>query len=704
MNQNKLKIKKSIWEDFKKNLCWGILFHLQGREEDSIKELEKIKTNLKGSGKFKSVSKNLIKFIVGPTKKLRSKQLYERSKILLDIIKDLDNILNSKKGGLRLAFECPRNNKKGKANDSTRNGYSRDPFKRIKPSLKRNVALATVIYLLRGYATFFCRPRIKRDFNAAKVALNDFFQCSQFAWRLYRLLDNCHSKKGNQHKYLEEVRKGIDYNEPPNPEDSAYFIWSILLMLEIQRGNVYRQIDYLDEASRFYRHSSKRLIRLGSDSIYTFFDKSNIVFQANWDQFITPTLVRSLFEMSKIQFDLGYFLEALINEILCLAFLVKMKIIKRNILANTDKEELIRDLINVVKFLDSKRRQQVFDTEQVGACFGGPSRSEMSLSLNNPIKPSRFKRFINKKDLEFAVDIFARIGFTLFSIQRGYLPIRVWTPKENKKIEDKQVQLKGWISPFFKAHENWSTKKRGVKESPFGQYCMSLFRTPDKKKSQKFLWPSIEKQFAHRLRENTNQKLLDKKALDETEFYEAILAATTGNILNIITIPRRNQSLLMRRGYRSRREEGDLSQKTVLEGVKAALGLKQVRKKGQSRVQNKLIVLRRWQSTNPKIPKPDEYRLRGGGYFLFWQNKGIVIDPGYDFIQNFYDEGFSLSDIDAVVVTHSHPDHDDDLSTLTTLIREWNEYHESTGQGEEKYGSKELDFFLNESTNLKFSA
>ena len=79
-------------------------------------------------------------------------------------------------------------------------------------------------------------------------------------------------------------------------------------------------------------------------------------------------------------------------------------------------------------------------------------------------------------------------------------------------------------------------------------------------------------------------------------------------------------------------------------------------------IDNSLIVLRDWNSYSPLLRKelrkhdnsesdygPDE-RL-GGGYFLVWKGHGVVIDPGVDFVTQLYRKGFSIADVDTVVVT-----------------------------------------------------
>jgi tetratricopeptide (TPR) repeat protein/L-ascorbate metabolism protein UlaG (beta-lactamase superfamily) len=82
-----------------------------------------------------------------------------------------------------------------------------------------------------------------------------------------------------------------------------------------------------------------------------------------------------------------------------------------------------------------------------------------------------------------------------------------------------------------------------------------------------------------------------------------------------------------------------------------------------------LLILRQWNSYTPAIPAEEEAD-RGGGYFLQHGGEGIVIDPGYDFIDNFYRAGGRLSDIDHIVVTHAHDDHTAELEALLMLLHQ----------------------------------
>lgn len=79
-----------------------------------------------------------------------------------------------------------------------------------------------------------------------------------------------------------------------------------------------------------------------------------------------------------------------------------------------------------------------------------------------------------------------------------------------------------------------------------------------------------------------------------------------------------------------------------------------------------LSILRGWGSTVPLI-EGAQTDCRGGGYFLKWNGVGVVIDPGVDFLKNFLEAGHHLREVQAVIVSHNHPDHNLDLSSFDDL-------------------------------------
>lgn len=92
---------------------------------------------------------------------------------------------------------------------------------------------------------------------------------------------------------------------------------------------------------------------------------------------------------------------------------------------------------------------------------------------------------------------------------------------------------------------------------------------------------------------------------------------------------------------------------------------------------NQLIVLRKWNSYTPILPAREDYASKGGGYFLKFQDTGIVIDPGYNFIENFLKAGFKLDDIDHIFVSHAHNDHTVELEGIFSLLYKRNKDSEN---------------------------
>jgi hypothetical protein len=56
-----------------------------------------------------------------------------------------------------------------------------------------------------------------------------------------------------------------------------------------------------------------------------------------------------------------------------------------------------------------------------------------------------------------------------------------------------------------------------------------------------------------------------------------------------------------------------------------------------------------------------------GGYFLRWNKKGIVINPGKGFIRHFHRYGLHISDIDFVIATQSNPETYEDIHDIYEL-------------------------------------
>jgi len=97
-----------------------------------------------------------------------------------------------------------------------------------------------------------------------------------------------------------------------------------------------------------------------------------------------------------------------------------------------------------------------------------------------------------------------------------------------------------------------------------------------------------------------------------------------------------------------------------------------------------LAILRGWGSAVSLVEGP-ESACRGGGYFLKWRGKGMVIDPGFDFLRNFHEQGFHCREINAVAVSHNHTDHNHDLRFIDDVRYEMWKRAAEEKKGEWRY-------------------
>ena len=121
---------------------------------------------------------------------------------------------------------------------------------------------------------------------------------------------------------------------------------------------------------------------------------------------------------------------------------------------------------------------------------------------------------------------------------------------------------------------------------------------------------------------------------------------------------------------------------------------------------NTLTILRKFSSTLPRVPLNEEEDLArqsfGGGYFLQWGGYGLVIDPGFNFIENFgkYTH-LTVANIDGVLLTHAHSDHTHDFEPLVDLVYERN--RQGILADGDDYARKRIDVYLNPTAYGKFA-
>lgn len=82
-----------------------------------------------------------------------------------------------------------------------------------------------------------------------------------------------------------------------------------------------------------------------------------------------------------------------------------------------------------------------------------------------------------------------------------------------------------------------------------------------------------------------------------------------------------------------------------------------------------VLILKGMSSSTPSMLNSvfdtDEYD--GGGIYINYHGIGIVIDPGYHFVRNLHHYGLNVLDIDLVIITHEHIDHNNDMRLIDDL-------------------------------------
>ncbi len=97
---------------------------------------------------------------------------------------------------------------------------------------------------------------------------------------------------------------------------------------------------------------------------------------------------------------------------------------------------------------------------------------------------------------------------------------------------------------------------------------------------------------------------------------------------------------------------------------------------GATRNDSCLEVLHGWPTTlengNDISLLTKHSRASSGGYYIRWNGKGIVINPGKKFMEHFHREGHHIRDIDYVIVSRHSADAYDDIKEIYELNQELN--------------------------------
>lgn len=90
-------------------------------------------------------------------------------------------------------------------------------------------------------------------------------------------------------------------------------------------------------------------------------------------------------------------------------------------------------------------------------------------------------------------------------------------------------------------------------------------------------------------------------------------------------------------------------------------------------IDNKFICLKGFSSSTPIVHSAVFNReCKGGGFFFRYNGYGIAVDPGIGFVSLMHQNNIFIDDINVVVVTHNHIDHNNDVRSLSALLHEFN--------------------------------
>lgn len=90
-------------------------------------------------------------------------------------------------------------------------------------------------------------------------------------------------------------------------------------------------------------------------------------------------------------------------------------------------------------------------------------------------------------------------------------------------------------------------------------------------------------------------------------------------------------------------------------------------------IEDKFVCLKGFSSSTPIINSAVFGReCLGGGFYFRYKGHGIVIDPGIGFVSLMHRNNIFIDDIDTVIVTHAHLDHNCDVEKLSALNYDYN--------------------------------
>lgn len=671
----------------------GCLWHFLGQNKKALEDFKESKGK-----EFEEHIKIISEYITKETEYNEIKEVEKRSKKEPEHLVNLGNIYADGKIENRKIIQY-----------SNEDEFSRSKFQRdLKDFNNENVKgsfEAILFYVLRSHVTFYSKKSItKNGFGYSVKALNDLHQADALLKDLFFGFHGAQGFKG-------ETFKRFVSNDIATPKKMNYGLLLCLLQffIKVAKGNIYNELHFSEDALDYYSKALRFVER------YFEIREIGITNDTEKDiQRIQPilgnTIVNTHFEMSKIFFDQGKIIYALEHQLTSIVFILLIALNESN-KSNQEKDIIsnakqaikrLEDIKNILKemnfyFQEQLRRDMVLslfiphfsfndDIVEVLPCSIIPEQARQYFEKGEVLFPlnllrQKLQNFIPENLKSILADILARLGFIFWSIRIKFEDDK-YKIKNRSNVDNMLERVITFKQQDKKILESIKSFLYGFDEyeSELGIYTHNLIELSDNATTRRAVITSkqIERVFssAYFSRPSNLSQPPDLLA----DFCNKLARHSLINVSTIASIPIKVSRYLGQEGYKQRHE------KPFRNAV------------------NKFVVLRRWQSFNPKVPRPTGQNIRGGGYFLFWEGKGLVIDPGYNFTQNFYEQGFSIEDIDSILVTHTHPDHDDELNTILTLVEEWNKLNEMRKDGSANTHQKHLDLFLNEGAYRKYNS
>jgi len=553
------------------NYLYGIVYHFMGRN-DIAKPL------LAGAGE--DIADNLLNYITKVEDYNKIKTVKKRVNIIPGYYNKLSTIKDA-------ATKTIKEEHFFDEHIFSRTFFQKngDKVDEVKIEQVNDRLKAALYYILRSHCNF--RPDYSfdtTDLAAAKHSFNDLIQADMLLKDLVFYFD-----------FLEKERD-IEFNtdtvvlciDEKNKMSYGSLLFSLRCICTIFKGNVCKKIYFNESALEKYMNALELCNK--NVQITDSFEKNKKL-----TVFPCSTIASAYFEVSKLLFDKGKIIDALLNQIRAIIHLLTMSSVK-DVHEDIIITSVLKACLKTERILRKMRCsfEETFRRDTLLSLFISPellreTRDYLSgmtdcreikpvvvFETNPPVFCPKLLHDISNKISEdhkpIIADILARIGFVLYTIREDVqikkIPKKYTEPNKmaiEAKLREYNNKLVEEIKTYFDGFSEY--------ESELGKYTLSILN----KDGEGFLSRKIERVFSSCV--VNSFKDIDQNSENMSAFCDSIAQRSLINIGNISSIPIRVSKYLYQSGYKDRTGK-DLKRPQL----------------------NKFVVLRRWQSFNPKVP------------------------------------------------------------------------------------------------------